>query len=101
VQSSAGTLVDPLPPQGPVELVARYAEQPREGRRAGIAVAPAAGEGRGKRLRREVGRLLRVPGSAREIGQQPLGVSVIEDPERLGIPSGLREQFSVGLLHHQ
>jgi hypothetical protein len=44
VQSSAGTLVDPLPPQGPVELVARYAEQPREGRRAGIAVAPAAGE---------------------------------------------------------
>jgi len=35
-----------------------------------------------------------------EVREQALGVSVIEDPERLGISSGPCEQLGVSSLHH-
>ena len=80
--------------------MSRDAQQPGEGRRAGVTVAAAGGEGRGERFRGEVGSLLRVPRPAGEVGKQPLCVPVIEDPERLGITSGAGKQFGVGSVHH-
>jgi hypothetical protein len=74
LQSSTRAIVDALSPQRMVELVARDAQQPGERRRAAVAVAPPSGEGRGERLRGEVGSLLRVPCPAREVREQALGV---------------------------
>src|SRR5215207_9347096 len=75
-----------------VELVARDAHQPGERRRAGVAVAPPSGEGRGERLRGEVGSLLRVPRPARsgisrvmERTDAELLAGSARDPEAFGI----------------
>jgi hypothetical protein len=91
VQPAARAIVDPLSPQRVLELMARDADQPGERRRAGVAVPPPGGE-RGEGLRGEVGGILRVPGAASDVGEQALGVAVVEDPERLRIPRGRCEQ---------